>query len=258
VKFMLYSIIPPIIIVLSLIGIIVFLAKKAPQVALLEDSDDIKELSGDEIEKRGFFKRIFRSNGAEGGGLKQGFLAFLEKFTRKLRVLFLKLENLFTRWSENIRKKRKSQTMAESEENKNIPGEISDEGMQNGTNGDIISRVRNYGQKIDVANRNTTQTRKMNLPQDEEERVFRPIISEKVVIPRSKPEIKNRLERILIERIAANPKDTEAYERLGEYYFEIENYQHSKECFKQVVKLDPMNANVKDKMRKLERLLFRR
>jgi hypothetical protein len=257
-KLMLYSIIPPIIVVLSLIGIIVFLAKKAPQVALLEDSDGIKGGSIDGNEKRSFLKRIFRLNDAEGGSLKHGFLFFLEKFTRKLRVLFLRLENLFTKWSESIRKKRRNQVISEDENNKTLSEEIPKEGMQNFTNGDIISRVRNYGHKLDVSNRNPVQSRKINPPQDEEERVFRPIISEKIVVPRTKPEIKNRLERILIERIAANPKDTEAYERLGEYYFEIENFQHSKECFKQVVKLNPMNIGVKDKMRKLERLLFRR
>ncbi len=114
-----------------------------------------------------------------------------------------------------------------------------------------------YGEgKIYV--RNASEIKRNFQQSNPEEKIIRPIISDKIAVPRIKPEIKNRLERILIERIASNPKDTEAYERLGEYYFEIENYEHSKECFKQVVKLDPINMNAKDKMRKLERLLSRR
>ena len=62
----------------------------------------------------------------------------------------------------------------------------------------------------------------------------------------------------LIDRIAANPKDIEAYERLGEYYLEIENWNYAKECFKQVLKLNPRNIGARSRMRKLERILSRR
>lgn len=70
--------------------------------------------------------------------------------------------------------------------------------------------------------------------------------------PRGGIQLKGRLEKLLIERIAANPKDIEAYERLGEYYFDIGNLTHSKECFKQIVKLDRNNINARAKLRKLE------
>jgi hypothetical protein len=253
---MLYSIIPPILVVLSLIGIILFLMKKAPQVALLDDSKR-KEIGENGISgKRGFFGRIFFGSGnGEKKGLKHGFLFFLEKSTRKLRVLFLKLENLFTHWSESIKRKRKIHIeSSESLKEENSP-EASDNMIGES---EMLERVKRYEPEEDIYKSNSGDIKvRTQIPKDEE-KIIRPIISERVVTPRSKPEIKNRLERILIERIAANPKDIEAYERLGEYYFEIENYQHSKECFKQVIKLDPMNASVKDKMRKLERLLARR
>ena len=38
---------------------------------------------------------------------------------------------------------------------------------------------------------------------------------------------------------------------------EIKSYEFAKECFKQVIKLDPLNRNVKYKMRRLEHLLSR-
>ena len=88
---------------------------------------------------------------------------------------------------------------------------------------------------------------------ESEEKPVKPMVSEKVATP--KTEIRDRLEELLIERIAANPKDIEAYERLGEYYLEIENFEFAKECFKQVIRLNPSNRNVRYKMKKLERLL---
>lgn len=254
---MLYSFIPPVIIVLSLIGIIIFLMKKAPQVALLENR---KENGDEEIltEKKGFWGKRFRSENSTGG-FRHIFLMFLEKFTRKLRVLFLKLENLFTHWSDNIRRKRRDSLRLENEavNNKGAESEGTDEFSE-----DKKIEIFSGEKKQDLGNsiyiRNADEIRRKFWKKDSDEKAVRPIISDKVAVPRIKPEIKNRLERILIERIASNPKDTEAYERLGEYYFEIENYEHSKECFKQVVKLDTMNVNAKDKMRKLERLLTRR
>lgn len=257
---MLYLIIPPILVVLSLTGLIIFLTKKAPQVALLEDRKGEEEIGplGSE-RKKGFLEKIFsRSENGEKSHLKHGFLFFLEKFTRKLRIFFLKLENLFTHWSESLKRKRKNQAEpGESMDitNEDFPPEPETEIKRES---DIVDRIRIYESAKNVHPNSTAEIRVRQEEAETHERMTKPMISDKLVVPRSKPEIKNRLERILIERIAANPKDVEAYERLGEYYFEIENFQHSKECFKQVIKLDPINASVKDKMRKLERLLARR
>jgi tetratricopeptide (TPR) repeat protein len=83
---------------------------------------------------------------------------------------------------------------------------------------------------------------------DNENQKFEPEIA------RKNHDRKDIFEKIMVERIAANPKDVEAYERLGEYYIEIESWEYAKECFKQVIKLNPENNNAKDKMRELERV----
>ena len=83
----------------------------------------------------------------------------------------------------------------------------------------------------------------------------RPLIRESVVHPTVEAKEKNQLEEALIKRIAINPKDIEAYERLGDYYLERENYQDAKECFKQVLKLSPTHYKARLKIRKLERLI---
>lgn len=253
---MLYSIIPPILIVLSAIGIILIIAKKAPQVALIEeikneegktDSEKEQELAG-----AGFFKkRWIKVKSVNREDAKHKLFIILEKLTRRFKVMFLKLENLFTSWSESLRKKRRGAVDEEpvSSTEKEVPDESSDEHRGLG----IYQRLKKY--KISQLRNRKKETRAMDISQ-EEEKVIEPIISKEMVTP-SKIEIKDRLEKLLIERIALNPKDLEAYERLGEYYFEIGNYEYAKECFKQVLKLDPKNSNVKYKMRKLERLLWK-
>lgn len=69
------------------------------------------------------------------------------------------------------------------------------------------------------------------------------------------PQKKEQLEDILVERISLNPRDIEAYERLGDYYLEQQNLVDAKECYRQVLKLSPAYRLVKIKIRKLERLL---
>lgn len=65
-------------------------------------------------------------------------------------------------------------------------------------------------------------------------------------------------EEELIDRIAKNPKDAVSYEELGDYYLTNENLEDAKACYRQVIKLSPLNREVKDKIRKLERLLVQR
>lgn len=211
---MLYTIIPPILIVISLVGIIVFLVKKAPEVAKLEKEDEkIKE--GLNISKKSIWSILRRKNIEEHNDFKHKMLLFLEKTTKKLKVFFLKMENVFTSWGESIRNKRK----AREEEHVVRALELIEE------------------------NKFSKETESSKMPEEvktEEE---------------TRHEKKDILEKILVERIAANPKDIEAYERLGEYYFEIENWNYAKECFKQVLKMNPRNIGIRSKMRKLERML---
>ncbi len=82
----------------------------------------------------------------------------------------------------------------------------------------------------------------------------RPMISDEVTFPQKQQE-KDRYEQVLIERIALNPKDIEAYERLGDYYMENENLNDAKECFKQVLRLSPLSRRARIRMRRVEKSL---
>ncbi|MDQ1283993.1 MAG: hypothetical protein QG620_341 [Patescibacteria group bacterium] len=232
---MAYSLIPPVLVVLSLVGIILFLIKKAPDVARIVERTETFENETSRQSAGGrvsFLGRI---------GFKRKMLAVLEKIIGKLRSGFVGLGNIFSAWNEVLRKKRRKEIAEET---------AKKEGSSQEDN--LLEKVRNYG--LEKAN-DETEDRNKGSEMDLEGRFIRPTLSEEVVMP--KAEMKGQLEKILIERIAANPKDVEAYERLGEYYFEIGNYDHSKECYKQVMKLSPGNIGARSRMRKLERMLGR-
>ena len=76
------------------------------------------------------------------------------------------------------------------------------------------------------------------------------MISKKVVRP---DDAKRELEEALIERIAADPRDIEAYERLGDYYISQNNAKDAQACYKQVLKLNPQSLTVKSKLERLNK-----
>jgi len=243
---MLYSIAPPILVVMSLMGIIVFLVKKSRKMAGAYEREKEKEFNvpGQRLNPGMLSRRDQNNEVATGNKMKNGLLILLEKLIRKSRVIFLKLENVFMSWSNSLREKRKKRS-----ENMDVQNEETEKET------DILDKLKKYEPERRKVGGGILRVRN-DYPETEKEKdIIRTMISRTAVEPRQKIETKDRLEKILIERIAANPKDSEAYERLGEYYFEVGNYEHSKECFKQVIKLDPRNIGVRGRMKKLERLL---
>jgi len=215
------------------------LVKKAPEVAKIDLME--KTQSGDEIDLRepGLLgrsaKKIKDVNWKSG---ERVGLAVLEKLMKMLRFVFLKPGAIFSRWWVSIRNLRHTNAVEQIIEEKS---KSADE--------EIINKIKNYvPEKRIIIKKAITEMKPLV-----EETSVEPMVSKKIVRP--KTEMKDRLEELLIERIATNPKDIEAYERLGQYYMEIENYEFAKECFKQIVKLNPVNRNAKYTLKKLERLL---
>jgi uncharacterized membrane protein len=258
---MLYSIIPPILVILSVIGIIIFLVKKAPEINRLEREEKMEK------------EREFRAASGGSGNfsdrgvaesrvsskIKQGSLVFLEKLVKRFRIIFLKLENTLKTWGEGIRKKRDSKSGSDvlnaelQSRTDQFEEEMTKPKENEALDGIVDKTGRYYPEKRNIRER--LGVRQVARHEEVEEKFFRPFVSDHVVVPKRRRETKSRLEELLIERIAANPKDIEAYERLGEYYLEVKNLEHSKECFKQVLRLNPTNKNARYKIRKLEKIL---
>jgi tetratricopeptide (TPR) repeat protein len=236
---MTYSLIPPILIVLSLIGIILFLMRKSPQMARIERERPIRSVINMEGESTGQVVE-------RGNSLSHRSLLILEKLTRRFKIMLLRWENKFASWNESIKQKRGQ--MIENQVNQEV-SEIS-ESQETENHVPVPAKLEN-----DVLAK-APEIRRRTVLSEVREKNVRPMVSEKIVAPK-RTLIRAKLERVLIDRIASNPKDIEAYERLGEYYFEIGQLDHSKECFKQVIRLDSNSSNAKAKMRRLETLLRR-
>ncbi len=62
-------------------------------------------------------------------------------------------------------------------------------------------------------------------------------------------------EKMLIKRIAANPRDMEAYDLLGQVYLVQGNMQDAAECFEQVVSHNPRNLRAVEQLRKVKKIM---
>lgn len=227
---MLYYIIPPIIIIAGLAFLVSFLFRKMNQIpradlAILEKSGEkkSKELMGN-IRKR----------------FSQFILKVLEKTIQRFKLFSLKFHNLCQRWFQSIKKKREQRASPEAEPEKKIEERVG------------IEAEKKEERKPDPVSE-TKFISRTGIVKTEEIKSS-PMVSKKVVLPEQPAAAKNRLEEALIERIASNPQDIEAYERLGDYYTEQGNCREALECFRHVLKLSPLHRKAKISVRRLEKM----
>lgn len=234
---MLYYIIPPIVIVLSLAFLISFLFRKfsAQGQENLEMLENLNEV--------GAKKEIGNAVWSFFSGF---WFRILEKLMGKMKLFSLKMHNTSNNWFHSIKNKREQRSLAQAEQ------KVEDEAVL----------MKNVSTSAVVENQaEITIKRKSRLENFSIRRRFvrKPVIlAAKMEAPiKTESMEKNRLEDALIKRIAVNPKDIEAYERLGDYYSDTKNFKDALECYKQVTKLSPRHFKAKAKMRGLEKILKR-
>lgn len=218
--------------------------------------------------------------------LRRFFLRMLEKLAQRFKIMSLRVHNTFHDFLQSVKEKRKisdGQMMANLEE-KGGSDQASDEEYAfdektiepvakpviDGARG--LEPVPSLSEVEDVAEepaspafslttplrrRRKEETEKFSASDASRERSVRPMVSEHATEPeRPKRKLSPKpIEEDLIARIAVNPKDYTAYEALGDFYMERGSIQDAKECYRQVLKLSPVQRMVKIKIRRLERLL---
>lgn len=219
---MLYYIIPPLIIIIGLAILVSFLFRKINQIPPAEIS--VLSESGKKS-----FKNFWSGFGRRFSQIE---LKMLEKLVQRFKLFSLKFHNCCQNWFQSIKKKReqvisrKVEVRKEEKKEESRTDTASEIKTIPGTESIKIKEIRSY-----------------------------PMISKTAVQPEREEAVKNRLEEALIERIAANPNDIEAYERLADYYIERENYGEALECFRHVLKLSPVHRKARISVRRLERML---
>lgn len=170
------SLIPQLLIILSLVGIIIILVRKIPAAAKMEIKEE-ESLKSSQLAKTRFLLDNFRQLSHKYLGLT---LKALEKLLKQLKIGSLKIESKTSLWIQELRKK---------------------------------------SQKI---------KRRKDLS------------------------ISVRREKEWIKIIAENPKDIEAYKKLGLLYLKQENYKDARASFQQVLKINSKDKEANQRLKELE------
>lgn len=253
--FYLYFVLPPAVIVLS-IALIIFLISRR--------SLDIEReiLVGGKNEGESRLKMEFRSK----------WLHFLEKIAHLFKIFSLRIHNWIEKRLVFIKTEKNEIELdldkKDSEKNGDNLTPTSNEDIfsykieekieeapqvinevknsMDVVRGGRINRIRKMFAKKEIVQNDQTD----DFFEFKEERIM---ISKDVVHPEEK---KDELESILVERIAADPRDIEAYERLGDYYVSQSNKADAEACYKQVLKLNPQSLSVRNKLSRFKRQRF--
>ena len=256
---MLYLIIPPIIIVVTLVLLLWYLSKKASDPVVNERVMEMEEMHK---------KRHFQ-------GVREWQLRFLEKFAQRSKNSSLRMHNALHNWLQSIRASRKEvqnekQFVEEYQEKEREEYLVVQEEETVIVERPLVtseavmpakdeSRHEGFGIPLMRRKKRPEEDKKTATPKIVPARVEeeRPMVSEKVAIPETsaKRKVGKVPEEELISRIATNPKDFEAYEALGDFYMDNGNIKDAKECYRQVLKLSPVQRMVKIKIRRLEKIL---
>lgn len=254
----LYLIIPPVVIVISLSILLVLISRKSQRI-LEEKYRGSEGISGTIKEKS------ILENGASG--VNQLTLRISEKLAHNFKIFSLKLHNLIERWLRSIKEKKENGNRERLVEEK-IKQEEKTITENNSAPASTIGKSISPGRLARFSR--LRKSRKTDIITEEGQKEIIHAVSEPAapIIRRRKgamvsraavyPEIpmterKDELEEILIERIASDPRDIEAYERLGDYYYGRRNIKDATDCYRQVLKLNPINRAVKIKLRRAER-----
>lgn len=190
-------------------------------------------------------------------------LKVLERLMQKTKLFSLRFHNTSNEWFHSIKKKREEHRIALEQKKQALQEET--EKWREQKNGEI--------DEAPMIKKTVTMPETEAAPfhfKDEAPVIARrsrarmesySMVSERVTKPERKAvvtKVKNKLEDTLIKRIAINPRDIEAYERLGDYYIEQDNLTDALECYRQVLRLSPVHHKAKIKISKIERVISRK
>ncbi|HLB50987.1 MAG TPA: hypothetical protein VJL38_02280 [Patescibacteria group bacterium] len=223
---MLSFIIPPLVIILALVGLFFLFSRRVAQERLAGSSVVAPDVP-----------QIIRE-----GKLHQYMRTFVRFPVHAIRWIFQKIAAVFMRW----RKRRQSDAPLRMTDMPSLSP--SDEGEEN------ITRLPD----ITIHSRSTLvrsrEIQRMEAISAEPKLPRHPMVTEAVTQPEMSRQ--DLLEEELINRIATHPQDIEAYERLGDHYAERDARSDAMECFKQVLKLSPGNHRARLMLQKFGKKNF--
>ncbi|KKT76220.1 MAG: hypothetical protein UW72_C0009G0020 [Parcubacteria group bacterium GW2011_GWF2_44_7] len=212
------------------LGAIIIISRKMPVLA---------KLSEENLMPKKIFREslVIRFKSIKYSSLRPLLFNWLEKVLRKLRLSFLKIDNIFLTmigqarensqtwsirskaWLEHRRLKKKQKIQVLEELDK---VEIS-EGLDKVKREVSKDEDKAFKQKIEIVAKESEPTENLDAQ-----------------------------EKDLIDAIAKKPKNIEAYKELGFLYLKKKNFPDARSCFRQVLKLNPEEIEIG---RKLEEII---
>jgi tetratricopeptide (TPR) repeat protein len=211
-------------IIASLIGLGIIIYRKIPALAnLSEEEMTILE------RKKGIIQRIQEVD------YKQHWLNFiiaLEKFLRRVKIVFLKIENLLTKWIGGLRGRSQVMTQKSREwiKQREMKRRKDEKSLADQTKGEVSIKINKV-----VEEKNEPEIEEDELPISE---LKKPI----------------QEEQKWIDLIVEDPKNITAYKFLGLLYWKQHNYPDAKASLEMAVKLGSKDSKVKEVLEELKKL----
>jgi len=208
----------------SLIGLAIIIYRKVPSLANLSKEEMV--ILG---RKKGIIERLREID------FKQHWLNFiisLEKFLRRLKIVFLKVENLLNRWIVYLRNRsqimsQKSKEWVKQKEAKRRRPEKEE--VTHKTRAEIPVRIKKEESEVKIE-------------QDEDE--------DEISLSELKKPIQE--EQKWIDLIIENPKNITAYKFLGLLYWKQHNYADAKASLETAVRYGSKDKKVKEILKQLK------
>jgi len=247
----------------GLAGVIFLVAKKIPTLAKLSE---VAPLPTDEK----FLEKIkIKLKELRYSSYRPIILNGLEKNLRRIRLLFLKIDNIFVKWIKHsrerseiwtiksrawmehrrIKKREKAQLLEKLDK-----VEVS-ETLETITKEVAKDEDKALDEKIENIIEKQTSGEEAVKEEAKEEKKFEPQAGEPIMIEEQNSEgAPTEEEKKYIDMIAQNPKDVDAYRALGFVYLEQNNYSNARACFRRVLKKRPEDEEIKNKLEEIKGL----
>lgn len=187
-------------------------------------------------------------------------LQWLEKILRKVRVVILKIDNLFIAWIARAREKSQVWTIRSRAwmEHRRLKKKEKTHLLEKLDKAEISHELEKMKQEVAKEEDEAFKDKVENIKNGngvhlEQEKSPEPIISDFSVSESVSAEISGK-EKDCIDAIARNPKDSRAYHNLGFLYLNQKNYSDARACFRQALKINPEDEEVKRKLEEIKAL----
>lgn len=240
----------------GLVGLIYSAVKKMPALAKLP------EMARPPSEEKFFEKFKQRLKEAKYSTCRPIILNWLEKNLRKLHLIILKIDNFFVKWIKNSREKSEVWTIRSRAwmEHRRIKRRKKDQLLEKLDRAEVSEALEKITQEF-AKDEDIALTEKIeNVIESNGHQVvgegaeFSPVQRSEAEQPESTEETATEEEKKNIDLIVKNPKDIEAYRALGFIYLERKNYSNARACFRRVLKKNPEDGAVKNKLEEIRGL----